>query len=238
MPRSSDAWPSACSADSGCPPRRRGSISWSASSGLFSARAEVRAALGGQRAFAVRRSPSGQAVLVHLAAPLADGSVLYLCRGSRRGLRQLFLVRHELLKLILYQSVFALLLGIFLSRHLLAPMERMSRAARRYPREPLGNPENPLPPRRAGRAGARHPCPGREYGVAPPGHRGARRGRRSRVQKSAGDNRRVGRAPRQPRRRSLTGAGELSCRAYSGGRESAPPLARRAVLAAAAGGDP
>lgn len=102
-------------------------------------RAEVRAALAGQRATAVRRSPSGQAVLVQLAAPLPGGAVLYLSRGSRRGLRQLFLVRHELLKLILYQSVFALLFGVFLSRHLLAPMERMSRAARRYPREPLGD---------------------------------------------------------------------------------------------------
>jgi two-component system sensor histidine kinase ChvG len=107
--------------------------------GPLSARPEVQAALGGRRAAAVRRTPSGQAVLVQLAAPLDGGLVLYLCRGSRRGLRQLFLVRHELLKLILYQSVFALLFGLFLSRHLLLPMERMSRAARRYPREPLGD---------------------------------------------------------------------------------------------------
>lgn len=104
-------------------------------------RAEVKKALAGQRAFAVRLGQSGQAVLVHVAAPLRDGSVLYVCRGSKRGLRQLFLVRHELLKLILYQSVFALLLGFFLSRHLLHPLERMSKAARRYPRERLDDPQ-------------------------------------------------------------------------------------------------
>lgn len=105
--------------------------------GDLATRPEVRQALAGQRAFALKSTPSGQVAVVHLAVPQPDGGVLYLGRGSRRGLRQLFLVRHELLKLILYESVFALLLGIFLSRHLLHPLERMARAARRYPHEPL-----------------------------------------------------------------------------------------------------
>lgn len=107
--------------------------------GPIAARPEVRSALAGQRAFHVRLAPSGQAVVVHLAVPRPAGQVLYMGRGSRRGLRQLFLVRHELLKLILYEGIFALLLGVFLSRHLLRPLERMARAARRYPQEPLGD---------------------------------------------------------------------------------------------------
>lgn len=107
--------------------------------GPLAARPEVRQALSGQRTFAVRETPSNKVVVVQLAVPLASGGALYLERGSRRGLRQLFLVRHELLKLVLYQSVFALLLGIFLSRHLLHPLQRMARAARRYPKEPLGD---------------------------------------------------------------------------------------------------
>lgn len=102
-------------------------------------RAEVQRALSGSTTAALRQSSSGQAVLVHVAAPLSRGSAIHVARGSRRGLRQLFLVRHELLKLVLYQSVFALLLGMFLSRHLLHPLERMARAARRYPKEPLGD---------------------------------------------------------------------------------------------------
>lgn len=108
--------------------------------GPLAARGEVQEARRGQPSFAVRLAPSGQAMMVHLATPLPDGGVLYLGRGSRRGLRQLLLVRHELLKVTLYQTAFALLLGLFLSRHLLDPLARLARAARRYPKEPLGDP--------------------------------------------------------------------------------------------------
>ena len=109
--------------------------------GPLSGRAEVHKALAARRTFAVQLAPSGHAVLVRLAVPLPDGKVLYLSRGSKRGLRQLLLMRHELLKVILYQSAFALLLGGILNRRLLYPLSRLARAARRYPEVPLGDPQ-------------------------------------------------------------------------------------------------
>src|SRR5436190_23390007 len=69
------------------------------------ARDEVRAALGGTRAFGQHLTADGSAMLLTLAQPRPDGGVLYVLTGSHRGIRRLVLVRRQLLELIVYEIV-------------------------------------------------------------------------------------------------------------------------------------
>ena len=107
--------------------------------GPLATRDEVRQALAGHRAFAERLSPSAETVLFALAVPRPNG-VVYLEKGSRRGVRRLIVLRGELGRLALYELVFAAAFGLFLGRRVATPLARLARAARRYPAEPLADP--------------------------------------------------------------------------------------------------
>ena len=104
------------------------------------AREEVRAALGGSRAFGQHLTPDGSAMLLTLAEPRPDGGVLYVLTGSYRGIRRLVLVRKQLLELVVYEIVLALPLVVLFAFGLVRPLERLSAAARRYPAAPLADP--------------------------------------------------------------------------------------------------
>ena len=105
------------------------------------ARDEVRAALGGVRAFGQHLTPEGSAMLITLAEPLPDGGALYVLTGSYRGIRRLVLVRKQLLELVVYEIVLALPLVVLFAVGLVRPLERLSAAARRYPAAPLADPQ-------------------------------------------------------------------------------------------------
>jgi len=105
------------------------------------AREEVRAALAGTRAFGRHLTPDGSALLLTLASPRPDGSVLYILTGSHRGIRRLMLVRKQLLELVVYEIVLALPLVLVFAFGLVRPLERLSAAARRYPAAPLADPK-------------------------------------------------------------------------------------------------
>jgi two-component system sensor histidine kinase ChvG len=109
--------------------------------GALAERDEVRQALAGRAAFAQRLSPSSQTVLFALATPRPGGGVVYLEKGSRRGIRRLIVLRGELAKLALYELLFAAVLATLLGRWLATPLARLARAARRYPLEPLADPQ-------------------------------------------------------------------------------------------------
>lgn len=100
-------------------------------------REELASALRGQPGFAVRTSESGQTVVVAVAAPLPDGGAVELTRASHRGVRQLLLVRAELGKLVLYQSLLALVVLVLLTRWLVRPLEQLARGAAAYAGGPL-----------------------------------------------------------------------------------------------------
>src|SRR5262245_1864578 len=104
------------------------------------AREEVRAALGGARAFGQHLTADGSAMLLTLAQPRPDGGVLYVLTGSHRGIRRLVLVRRQLLELIVYEIVLALPIVLLFAVGLVRPLERLSAAARRYPAEPIADP--------------------------------------------------------------------------------------------------
>ncbi len=84
-------------------------------------------------------SPSGQTVVVALTKHLPDGSSLYATTANHRGVRQLLLARNQLLKLVLYQSAFALLVAVLLGRWLVRPLESLAAGARRFPQAPLAD---------------------------------------------------------------------------------------------------
>ena len=107
----------------------------------WTAREEVRAALGGVRTFGQHLTPDGSAMLVTLAEPRPDGGVLYVLTGSVRGIRRLVLVRKQLLELVVYEIVLALPLVVLFAVGLVRPLERLSAAARRYPAAPLADPK-------------------------------------------------------------------------------------------------
>src|SRR6185436_9252803 len=94
------------------------------------ARDEVRAALGGTRAFGQHLTADGSAMLLTLAQPRPDGGVLYVLTGSHRGIRRLVLVRRQLLELIVYEMVLALPIVLLFAVRLVRPLERLPAAAR------------------------------------------------------------------------------------------------------------
>jgi two-component system sensor histidine kinase ChvG len=103
-------------------------------------RPEVQEALAGRSAFVRRLSSSGHTLLVTLAVPRADGGVLTLTRGSRRGVRRLFFLREELGKLLLYQLVLTVAFAVLFAHGLARPLERLASLVRRFPQQPLNDP--------------------------------------------------------------------------------------------------
>jgi two-component system sensor histidine kinase ChvG len=108
--------------------------------GPLAARDEVVQALHGHAAFAQRLSPSAHTVLFALATPRPEGGVVYVEKGSRRGIRRLIVLRGELVKLAAYEVLFAALFAALLGHRVATPLGRLARAARRYPSEPLADP--------------------------------------------------------------------------------------------------
>jgi two-component system sensor histidine kinase ChvG len=102
-------------------------------------REEVRAALAGQRAFGSYLTPAGDARLVTLAEPLPGGGARYLVTGSHRGIRRLAVARRQLAQLFLYEVVLATPLVLLFAWRIIRPLERLARAARRYPAAPLAD---------------------------------------------------------------------------------------------------
>jgi two-component system sensor histidine kinase ChvG len=101
--------------------------------GPLASRDEVQRALTGETAFVSRTSPSTRTILLALAVPRPGGGVIYLEKGSHQGMRQLIVMRSELLKLTAYQLLFAVVFAALLGRWLASPLARLARAARRYP---------------------------------------------------------------------------------------------------------
>ena len=101
--------------------------------GPFEQRAEVLAALRGDRGFHRDESASGQTTVFTAAVPGPDGSILYAMRASQRGVRQLVALRRELWKLLVYEALVASLLLVFLSRRLLSPIEALASGSSKLP---------------------------------------------------------------------------------------------------------
>jgi signal transduction histidine kinase len=105
----------------------------------WAAREEVQAALAGRRAFGSYLTPAGDARLVTLAEPLPGGGARYLVTGSHRGIRRLAVARRQLVQLFLYELVLATPLVLLVAWRIIRPLERLARAARRYPAAPLAD---------------------------------------------------------------------------------------------------
>lgn len=101
--------------------------------GSLRTRDEVREAVEGRPVGIGRTAVGGESLLVSYARRLADGRVLLLERANHRGVRQLLLVRNQLLKLVLTQLAVALLVAVILSRRLVTPLERLAAGARGFP---------------------------------------------------------------------------------------------------------
>lgn len=103
-------------------------------------RKELKQALTGNTATAIRTSESGQTVVVSVAKALSGGDILLLERGNHRGVRQLLLARRQLAKLVLYQLVFVVVAVVLLSRWLVNPLEQLTGRALKYPGEAIAEP--------------------------------------------------------------------------------------------------
>jgi len=106
--------------------------------GPLELRPEIRRALAGESKFFKRVSPFGQTVVFYFAAPSSTG-VIYVAKASHRGVRRLLNMRRELIKVTLYQTLFALLAALVFGRFLVRPLEDLAGAAKLYPARPLGN---------------------------------------------------------------------------------------------------
>jgi two-component system sensor histidine kinase ChvG len=108
--------------------------------GPLLAREELVQARAGAAVGLSRTSDGGQSLVVSWAAALPDGRVLLLERANYRGVRQLLLVRNQLLKLVLTQLALALLLAVLLGRRVVSPLERLSEGARGFPARAIADP--------------------------------------------------------------------------------------------------
>jgi len=103
-------------------------------------REEVVQAREGVAAGLGRTSEGGLSLVVSWARRLPDGSVLLLERANHRGVRQLLLVRNQLLKLLATQLAVALLLALVLGQRFVRPLERLAAGARGFPSRAIADP--------------------------------------------------------------------------------------------------
>lgn len=108
--------------------------------GALAAREEVRRAREGAPAGMSRTTEGGHSLVVSWAHALPDGTVLLLERANHRGVRQLLLVRNELLKLVAMQLAAALLIALVLGRRLVSPLEHLAEGARGFPARAIADP--------------------------------------------------------------------------------------------------
>jgi len=82
-------------------------------------------------------TPSGQSLIFVVRAHTLDGGSVVVVKVSRRGLRRLLAVHHDLAKLLLFQVALSLVFALLLGRWLVRPLEALTNAARAYPARPL-----------------------------------------------------------------------------------------------------
>jgi signal transduction histidine kinase len=107
----------------------------------LSERAEVQQALRGTPGELWRRPDTAKMFVFYRAipAPSSDG-VFYLSRISRRSILALYDLRYQLLKLTLALVVSALILSLWVTRHIVSPLVRIQDACRVYLRTRAGAP--------------------------------------------------------------------------------------------------
>ena len=96
-------------------------------------RPEVRAALAGAPSEIWRKPDAGKMFVFYRAIPRPGGDgVFYLSRMSRRSVSALYDLRYQLLKLTLVLMVVALIVSLWVTRHIVSPLLRIQDACRAY----------------------------------------------------------------------------------------------------------
>lgn len=107
-------------------------------------REEVRSALQGQRAGRWRYDPEARMMVYSVAAPLPEqGGVIYVSRVSRRVIRSLYEMRYQLLKLTLFMTGVALLVGLYFGRRFVTPLRRVQQRITSFLHAPRSQGEKP-----------------------------------------------------------------------------------------------
>ena len=98
-----------------------------------SERAEVQQALRGTPGEIWRRPDTAKMFVFYRAIPSPDGDgAFYLSRISRRSILALYDLRYQLLKLTLALVVIALIVSLWVTRHIVSPLVRIQDACRAY----------------------------------------------------------------------------------------------------------
>ena len=96
-------------------------------------RSEVVEALAGAPSETWRKPDAGQMFVFYRAIPRPGGEgVFYLSRMSRRSASALYDLRYQLLKLTLVLVVVALIVSLWVTRHIVSPLVRIQDACRAY----------------------------------------------------------------------------------------------------------
>jgi two-component system, OmpR family, sensor histidine kinase ChvG len=96
-------------------------------------RAEVRAAMAGTPGETWRKPDAARMFVFYRAIPRPGGDgVFYLSRLSRRSVSALYDLRYQLLKLTLVLVVVALIVSLWVTRHIVGPLGRIQDACRTY----------------------------------------------------------------------------------------------------------
>jgi signal transduction histidine kinase len=104
-------------------------------------RSEVQAALGGAPGDTWRKPDAAKMFVFYRAIPHPAGDgVFYLSRISRRSVLALYDLRYQLLKLTLALVVVALIVSLWVTRHIVSPLVRIQDACRAYLKQGAGAP--------------------------------------------------------------------------------------------------
>jgi two-component system sensor histidine kinase ChvG len=105
---------------------------WDASLPPLPTRPEVRAAAGGASVVDCAAAPAGGLLVCHAARSVvgADGArrTVYVSESSRRAIRALYDVRYQILKLTMFSGVFGVLMGWWVSKRMVRPIEDLREA--------------------------------------------------------------------------------------------------------------
>jgi two-component system sensor histidine kinase ChvG len=103
-------------------------------------RGEVRAALRGASGERWRYAEDARMLVFYSASPMPDGrGALYITRVSRRGIRALYELRFQLLRLTGVLVLVALVMGLWIGRRWIDPLVTIQRRLADYLRNPRGN---------------------------------------------------------------------------------------------------
>lgn len=109
--------------------------------GPWAERPEVQRALAGTADYRTRPSRTAETLVIALAQPATGGGALYLLAGSHRGVRRLVFLRRQIVQLAIYELVLAVPLLLLFAFRIARPIEKLARAALRYPAVPLADPK-------------------------------------------------------------------------------------------------